>query len=945
MKKIYACIGLAVLSWNLSAQQQFQGVNFGDMPKPVPSVSSFSTYTDTPASPATGIPAISIPLLSLPGDGGSALSLALSYNPLNASGEEPGSEAGTGWSVFKGGVISRQINGTIDEAFQNPSHPNYEKNKFNDEYYYNLPGLSGKFKIERDVAGNTFTLVDLTPLNHVKIEYTRQDNNATLIVDSFTITDDEGTRYYFSDYSSNAVYDGYYESIGAWGLEYKSAFYLTSIKNAGNVEVARFMYKHDTKYDGSMLMYKSSRLESIRTSSGSIAIAYDYDQALEKTMNDPYSIKSISLSNLYAKVAEYAFEYSYPEMSYSEGTEKRRRLEKVKKMSGTAVLEETSFVYYPQASTEPSQNTYCAAGSPYSPSNVLKRIIYPTKGMTEYLYEKSDIFKDKNNAAYLESISDDFRDACVQYTEALPDTGFDTNASVSYTFSVSGDPGRKKAFWLNFSVDEYYQQPGPVDPKTGFPTLPPPLKDNQRISYTLKRGSETIASSQRGEYTRFYYYPGQYTLTINVPYVGGNGYFQLTELMLRPGPYRNADVSGNRYRIQSVKTYNDPSASSPEKTVSYSYDSFTLANSSSGYLSMGKDIVYKNVKVTEGTGNGHTRYFYRAPQDYPVTDPYVKDGQSGIFWPYYNLTRAGLAEKREIFNEAGQLLNRESSDYTFSTANDTDYAEEGFNYSKTAWISASRTTSETYPSGDASAVLTGITENTFRTDNYKPSYSKSTAADGTVTESFYRYAADKNMTALLSANMTGIQVAAETRKNGKTTGQSETRFDNASLKYPSSVVSVNPNDGSVKTAVTYDVYDDRGNIVQYTTDIDPLSGKGNPVTIIWGYNKTMPIAKVPGARWADIASLAGDIIARSDADTSEAKEKELLSALDAFRDHAALRPFPVITYTYDPLIGVTTVTPPTGLRETYRYDASGRLESVTDADGNRVKEVKYNNRQ
>lgn len=710
------------------------------------------------------------------------------------------------------------------------------------------------------------------------------------------------------------------------------------------MEVAGFTYKKETKYDGSRLLYKMCRLEKMNSSSGNIEIIYEYDAALEKTMNDPYSIKKIILNNKYSKVSEYAFDYSYPEMTYPEGKEKRRQLERIKKMNGDAVLEQTSFVYYPQASGEPSQALYCDPASTFSPSNVLKRIIYPTKGVTEYVYEISDTFIDKNTAAYVQGLREDFKDPCTQYTQSFPEFTFDTHQSASYTFTVSGDPSVKMAFWLNFVISEYYLQSGTIDPNTGFPTIPPPPDENQRMSYTLKRGSEIVASSQKGEYTKFYHYPGQYTLTINIPYVGGNGSFRLTELKLKPAPYRNAQPTATRYRIKSVKRYGDINSSTAAKTTSYSYDSFSKANSSSGYLSQTKDLLFKNVKVTEGTGNGYVKYYFKTPDDFP-SYAYVKDGQNVTFWPYYNLTEAGLPEKKEVYDEANRLLSRESYQYTFATADNTDYIVEGATYSKTAWISYHKQRSELYPSGISSAVLLNTNETTFRQDNYKPSLSKSVSADGNITENFYKYAQDKNFTALLNANMTGVLLESEIKKNGKTVGKAETRFENTGNYYPSSSVQINPNSGEVKTAVRYDLYDEKGNIVQYTTDVEPLTGKGNPVTIIWGYGKTVPIAKITGAKWSDIGSLANDMVAKSDADIDDISEQQLLNAQDVFRNQTALRRFSVITYSYNPLIGITTLTPPTGLREYYKYDPQGRLKSVTDANGNIVKEVKYNHKQ
>uniref|UniRef100_UPI001F4A78C1 hypothetical protein n=1 Tax=Chryseobacterium arthrosphaerae TaxID=651561 RepID=UPI001F4A78C1 len=69
---------------------------------------------------------------------------------------------------------------------------------------------------------------------------------------------------------------------------------------------------------------------------------------------------------------------------------------------------------------------------------------------------------------------------------------------------------------------------------------------------------------------------------------------------------------------------------------------------------------------------------------------------------------------------------------------------------------------------------------------------------------------------------------------------------------------------------------------------------------------------------------------------------QLLTLLDAFRNNDQLKDFQITTYTYDPLIGATTITPPNGIRETYKYDALNRLEKVVNMEGMILKEHKYN---
>ncbi len=111
-----------------------------------------------------------------------------------------------------------------------------------------------------------------------------------------------------------------------------------------------------------------------------------------------------------------------------------------------------------------------------------------------------------------------------------------------------------------------------------------------------------------------------------------------------------------------------------------------------------------------------------------------------------------------MYSENNQLLTRDNFEYTFAEADDKDYVidEYSINYSKPAFTSQTKTSSIAYPSGTASSFLQSSGENNVRADNFKPSSSKSIAPDGTVTETFYKYAQDKNQTRLLEANMTGF---------------------------------------------------------------------------------------------------------------------------------------------------------------------------------------------
>lgn len=217
---------------------------------------------------------------------------------------------------------------------------------------------------------------------------------------------------------------------------------------------------------------------------------------------------------------------------------------------------------------------------------------------------------------------------------------------------------------------------------------------------------------------------------------------------------------------------------------------------------------------------------------------------------------------------------------------------------------------------------------------------KTDFGDGNIKETFYQYAHEKNNQNLITANMVGIPLEVETRKNGKVISKTETKYENLypSELFPSSVISYDIQNNSPSTEVTYDMYL-YGNLQQYNTK------EGVPVTLVWGYNNTKVIAKIEGIDWAHAYStVMVTATAKSDLDVDAASEQILITALDNIRKNSTFLNTRVTTYTYDPLIGVTSITPPSGIREVYLYDAANRLKEVRqdNAAGKLLKEFKYN---
>jgi YD repeat-containing protein len=124
--------------------------------------------------------------------------------------------------------------------------------------------------------------------------------------------------------------------------------------------------------------------------------------------------------------------------------------------------------------------------------------------------------------------------------------------------------------------------------------------------------------------------------------------------------------------------------------------------------------------------------------------------------------------------------------------------------------------------------------------------------------------------------------------------------------------------------------------------------EGSHIIYIWGYNKTQPIVKIENFTETQLAaiqtSLIDPAIIASDNDSSIATENTLRTKLNDIRNNTALSGAMVTTYTYDPLIGVTTITDPKGDMITFTYDSFGRLQFVKDKNDNILSENEYHHR-
>ncbi|MDR6516412.1 hypothetical protein [Chryseobacterium camelliae] len=406
-----------------------------------------------------------------------------------------------------------------------------------------------------------------------------------------------------------------------------------------------------------------------------------------------------------------------------------------------------------------------------------------------------------------------------------------------------------------------------------------------------------------------------------------------------------------------------------------------VSNSSGSYNSYGSSDIVTYSKVTESNGLGK------------IVNIFTQNNSNQKLYSHefskYSHWKDGLLKKTAIINSIGDTLNIKTNEYIFNDlknplsgfstdapqqiafAYDVDITKHLFqaNAENQVFVEGYLVEKKIIPieSGKIeniesktieyfpNSIMTVSKNIYYDTEINKPINLRSTEiilASGEKVNTTYSYAHEKGNQLMIDRNMIGIPletVSTQTIGNTtKTLSRSETIYptsvptsQSGNLVLPLSVKSYDVlNNNASYTEATYDKYDSKGNLQQYTTK------DGISTVIIWGYDHTQPIAKIEGAQLSGISqSLIDTIVNASNTDAqngTETSEQNLISALDTFRSDASLSGYQISTYTYDPLIGVRSITPPSGIREYYRYDTANRLEKVIDSDKKVLKEFKYN---
>ncbi len=882
----------------------------------LPTVSSIPQYIDAPISISTGIPDIRIPMLVLPTHNRNfKINLGISYHPNNTFYNSPSSDIGLGWSLY--GSTSIIIRDTHEYSLT-PTR----------DYYYNIFGRTGRFQYDNGI---------LKKVTVDKMEITPVDLGGNLY--SFVVKDSAGFVYHFEKLGIGISHSSYHST------NYTDAFHISKVSDANGLELLHFDYEEDhfpeQTLSGNKYLKRLKIKKITSPNYGSVTFDYSFDAANRKTLIDPFTLQSIELKNTSGKsIEKYVLQNQTSSREYRRnynpgridgvcGYETQFKLYlnvllKYDKNNSNpqAILfhyaEGFDDVYWTPAYDEVYQCFVNEMDNPYHLGKaLLKSITFPTGMKIVYEFEPNQYFVNKNDPDYLlfEASPHLVKDREIQTYEDITTINFDTtNPSTTGTFVLPSNPDLPGGesyleFWTG--VDEYYN--GPYQMPDG----------SQFMNFSFTSG----ITSPYG-YTMFL--PG--TTPYHIAGTGGKGNVQIKRIRYKSMPVPN-HTTGNGIRIKTIKYFDNNILIEP-KTIHYTYQDFNDHTKTSGFkneLDEKSPVVYKHIKETYGSG-GYKKYFFKTSDNIDSLFQFPKLRLTNLF-------KNGLLSEVQAYDNNGNLLAKDSLNYEFHEL--PGQYQISHLPGRNGIIKKQFTVSTVYNDNG-----TGTIENEIHNDevHYNTIYKKTISTDSNTTEEFIEYPVQQSRL----WKIRDIPLITETKRNGITISKSETKYEDTSHYFPTSQVSYLPDNlsQSVKNA-SYDIYDDKGNLVQYTEL--PGTGTGKSTTIIWGYHKTMPIAKIEGARLADIpAGVIAAIVNASNADADAtlmqetATELALIAALNTFRTDAALKNYQITCYTYDPLIGVTNTIPPSGIMETYQYDSFNRLYRVSDANGVTLKEYQYN---
>ncbi|WP_146198720.1 hypothetical protein [Pararcticibacter amylolyticus] len=143
--------------------------------------------------------------------------------------------------------------------------------------------------------------------------------------------------------------------------------------------------------------------------------------------------------------------------------------------------------------------------------------------------------------------------------------------------------------------------------------------------------------------------------------------------------------------------------------------------------------------------------------------------------------------------------------------------------------------------------------------------------------------------------------------------------------------------GESETRIIFHKYDDRGNV-------NCLSMANGPkISYLYSYNGRYPIVKVENAEYSVLENVLGAAAIKSFQRRDNPTDEQINTFIAPLR--ATLKEASINSYTYRPMIGLTSETSGSDLTTRYEYDNFQRLWRIKDQNGKVLKEYNYHFKQ
>ncbi|MEO9853149.1 MAG: RHS repeat domain-containing protein [Reichenbachiella sp.] len=894
-----------------------------------------------------------------------------------------------------------------------------------DIFYYNFPGGAGKFMFNHDESITQFPYQDL---KIVPTGVAFSQNVTTGEIGGFAISDMNGIQYsfgeeevttvnypisntgipkdtyhsswyltsMFSKRSGKTVYFGYSGGISLVDDVVTSDSYVESISMTGSdhsvdpqsstsLPVTLAKYVDNIVWEGGkIIFYKSSnredfpiggqRLDSVKVLDVNdhvikfFVFEYDYFSIGSEAADKHLKLISVTERSVDGETNKppHSFEYidGVPSRTSKAMDHFGYYNAQVNNFTLVPSFENINNVTVNLANREPGNAT--------SKVGMLKRIIYPTGGSSEFEYEAHEYTTGSSSIPFNQlatRVRDVSAEKCdvnglLYYVGVNGLEGFHCEEVQSDTITI---PSNARANKVEVTVG--------YDPNNA-PAITPGAQDFYVKIYLVEGATETLVFSHeylsdfsindllinggvyrietktdvlgtriRGRITAWYddtsiatVYPSVYTGGIRIAKIGhysGDGRYRKINY--------EYNLESNTLQSSGIKLSKEPSYySTYEKFINGTVGGQRIIQHSAspsgllGHLN-GSHIIYKEV-VEKESGNGYKRTVFSAQTDeltpFNLYSPSSAESVSS-FW------KRGLLLKEKSFDESGNVIQQIENHYSY-IKKDTSLSfvfephtlpgivkwskyRYAFNRQVSGWARLDSTV-ETY--ADHTKDLIKKTHYGYEPDialilPTSMEYELGSALDYKETTTYLN---DR-----INHVISPVTEKRVFNENDQLLYLNKSIY-NSNFKLTNSQV-FNASNELTKEVVFSNFNGLKPSFVQESNGINTV--------YLWSYGKSYPIAKILNATYSEVETAVGAVfIADLAADNQQSVIDTKLTTLRAIVD-SNLPAAQLTTYTYKHGVGMTSVTDPNDRTTTYEYDKFNRLKNVFDQKGNLIKANKY----